>query len=251
MRPVTLFAPLAIAGVFSVAMACSGEEGGASAQQDGGGQGSSGSSGTSGSSGSSSTSGSSGSSGDSGTDASEGGTDAGKSVMTFFVTSTGSGAQGANLGGLAGADAKCASLAAAVGGSDHTWRAYLSTSNVDAKDRIGAGPWRNQKGVVIAANLAALHATGPKAVDVLDEKGAAVPASGRCILTGTHADGTTYTGATASDWTATGGVWMGHADAETSANATDKWNDAHIIGGTQATMAAAGGEGRTYCFAAD
>ena len=85
-----------------------------------------------------------------------------QSAMTFFVTSTGSG-KGADFGGLAGADAHCQKLAAAVGAGNHTWRAYLSASAtpssaaVNARDRIGAGPWQNTKGVVVASNVAELH----------------------------------------------------------------------------------------------
>src|ERR671930_219412 len=91
--------------------------------------------------------------------------------MTFFVTSAGSG-KGADLGGLAGADARCQALAKSVGAGNHTWRAYLSTNTTNARDRIGSGPWRNAKGVVIARNVDELH--GAKNLNkqtALSEKG--------------------------------------------------------------------------------
>src|SRR4029078_7463323 len=97
---------------------------------------------------------------------------AAKSTMTFFITSTGRGAMGGNLGGLSGADKKCQDLAAAVGGGDHTWHAYLSVSAaapggaVNAKQRIGSGPWVNQKGTVIAASLTALHTPATSATEL-------------------------------------------------------------------------------------
>src|SRR6185369_10230334 len=108
----------------------------------------------------------------------------GKSKMTFFVTSVGSGAKGGNLGGVAGGDTMCKDLAGKVGGGDHTWAAYLSDQNTDAKDRIGKGPWANQKGLKFA--------------NVLDENGKAIPNKAASafpdndhdILTGTNTDGT-------------------------------------------------------------
>lgn len=119
-----------------------------------------------------------------------------KSAMTFFVSSTPAGTGGTasgNLGGLTGADTLCQTLATAVNGGDHTWHAYLSTLSpaTNAKDRIGTGPWQNQKGTVIAQDVASLHATTfSLGANALDEKGAAVPTTGRYILTGSNADGT-------------------------------------------------------------
>jgi hypothetical protein len=196
-----------------------------------------------------------------------------KSAMTFFVTSTGSGAMGGNLGGLAGADKKCQDLATAVGGGDHTWRAYLSTNTndggqlVNAKDRIGPGPWQNQAGTVIAASVAALHADGfnvPGAA-ILDETGAVVPAAQHDILTGTNRDGTAVTAAPTNNncqnWTSNTtnvGPMVGHSDSDTTANQNDTWNNAHVVnqqgpnaGCSQARLTATAGAGRVYCFAAD
>jgi hypothetical protein len=228
---------------------------GSSSGSSGSSSGSSGSS--SGSSGSSS--GSSGSSGtpDAGTDAAEGGSDAGKSVMTFFVTSTGSGALGGNLGGLVGADAKCTTLATAAGGGDHTWKAYLSTNTnnggtkVDAKDRIGPGPWKNQKGVVIPTTIHTVNLTNAM---ILDEKGATVPnvnpypTNVHDILTGSNDDGTART-ENCQNWTSAnaGTGRVGHSDSSTG-----KWNDAHTSQGcSKANLNNQGGEGRFYCFATD
>jgi hypothetical protein len=128
-------------------------------------------------------------------------------TMSFFVTSTGTGAAGGNLGGLAGADKICQDLAAAAGAGNKTWHAYLSTEGqgaVNARDRIGSGPWYNYLGIQIAANLAELHgnALALNAETALDEKGARVPGSGsptppgnqQDILTGSRPDGTAFPG---------------------------------------------------------
>src|SRR5262245_56363247 len=131
-----------------------------------------------------------------------GGTQAQQSGMTFFVTSTGSG-KGADFGGLAGADKLCQSLAAAVGAGNHTWHAYLSTQGaqaVNARDRIGPGPWQNAKGVVIAKNVADLHSANKLNKETaLTEKGAAVNGRGDTpnmhdLLTGPQPDGRTLAG---------------------------------------------------------
>jgi hypothetical protein len=178
-----------------------------------------------------------------------------KSKMTFFVTSTGSGAQGGNLGGLEGADKKCQSLATAVNGGDHTWHAYLSVQGKPAKDRIGTGPWVNQKGKTIAADVAALHALQflPPAADLVDEKGAAVPANRRLILTGSKQDGTPA--ATCNNWTsnaANNNGRSGDVQSDTSVVLGVHWNDAvKSTACTQAALNAAKGEGRLYCFAID
>src|SRR5262249_51343946 len=102
-----------------------------------------------------------------------------KSKMTFFVTSTGSGALGGNLGGLTGADKKCQDLATAAAAGDHTWHAYLSVAGTNAKDRIGSGPWLNQRGETIAGNVTQLHDFQfiPQNSIMIDEKGADVPAT--------------------------------------------------------------------------
>jgi len=220
----------------------------------------------------------SGGSGGSAGAASEGGArDAAKSMMTFFISSTGSGAMGGNLGGLAGADKKCQDLATAVGGGDHTWHAYLSVSAgapggaVNAKDHIGTGPWVNQKGTVIAANLTELHTPatsatmlGPNMLNTangLDEKGGTVPGRAQTalpnehdILTGSNADGTISAGNTCGDWASTtGNAQVGHFDRlGTSATAAAwSWNAAHTSACTEAGLKQTGGSGRLYCFAID
>src|SRR3954470_14134141 len=191
--------------------------------------------------------------------------------MTFFVTSVGSG-KGADLGGLAGADAHCQQLAEAVGGQG-TWHAYLSTrassgqSPVNARDRIGNGPWRNVQGVVIAANVAELHGQNnlTKAT-ALTEKGQPVNGRGDTpnmhdMLTGSQSDGTAFTGAedmTCGNWTksgAAGAAMLGHHDRMGLRDdaASKSWNSAHASrGGCSPTaLQSTGGAGLFYCFAAD
>src|SRR5574339_853448 len=140
--------------------------------------------------------------------------------MTFFVTSAGPG-NGANLGGLAGADKQSQTLAAAAGAGNRTWRAYLSAAAaagqpaVNARDRIGKGPWMNAKGVVVAKSVADLHsdANNLGGDTSLTEKGAPVPGNQHDILTGSQADGTLQTGdAPCGNWTSdsTGGAMVGH-----------------------------------------
>jgi hypothetical protein len=179
-----------------------------------------------------------------------------KSKMTFFVTSTGSGAAGGNLGGLEGADKKCTDLAAAAGGGDHTWHAYLSVQGKPAKDRIGPGPWVNQAGKQIAADVGALHAYAfvPATADMLDEKGQPVPAKGRMILTGTKQDGTPLN-ATCNNWTSNAGnqnARVGDASSDTSPVLGVRWNDStKAYACSQQAIAQNKGEGRIYCFAID
>jgi hypothetical protein len=179
-----------------------------------------------------------------------------KSKMTFFVTSTGTAALGGNLGGLAGADKKCQDLATAVQGGDHTWHAYLSITGTNAKDRIGTGPWENQKGKVIATTLAALHDFQfiPANADMLDEKGAEVPANRASILTGSKQDGTPLL-LTCQGWTSAAGnqqARYGDAASQTSVNLGVRWNDAvKNTGCSQASLNQNKGEGRLYCFAID
>ena len=178
-----------------------------------------------------------------------------KSKMTFFVTSTGS-EEGGNLGGLDGADKKCQDLAAAVGGGDHTWHAYLSAQGVNAKDRIGPGPWLNQKGTVIAANVDALHAYNfnPPAAEMLDEKGAAIPPNAISILTGTKQDGTALP-QTCNNWTSSQGNQQGRvgdAAAQGSVILGAHWNDStKSYGCSQNAITQNKGQGRLYCFAID
>ncbi len=127
--------------------------------------------------------------------------------MSFFVTSAGPG-DGGNLGGLDGADAQCQTLANAAGAADQTWRAYLSASGVNARDRIGSGPWHNAKGELIAGSVDELHSDANKISKQtgLTETGAAMNGRGDTpnthdILTGSNADGTLAAGMTCEDWT--------------------------------------------------
>jgi hypothetical protein len=197
--------------------------------------------------------------------------------MSFFVTSKSPG-NGGNLGGLEGADAFCKTLATAVSPAlgAKTWRAYLSTSTVNARDRIGTGPWRNQKGVVIANNLADLHsqemgngalnATWPVASTAiaLDETGAEVPSGGaggqqHDILTGSTMDGMNVPNSNCMDWTsasATVKATVGHSN-RTGGGRPPSWNSAHesggctgdITGGRSTSVGSGGGRGSFYCFA--
>ncbi|MDP3898383.1 MAG: hypothetical protein Q8Q62_17070 [Mesorhizobium sp.] len=184
--------------------------------------------------------------------------------MSFFITSVGLG-DGANLGGLDGADAHCASLAEAAGVAGKTWRAYLSTGTVNARDRIGAGPWVNAKGVKIADDVATLHsdANGINKETGLTEKGEVVKGRGdqpneHDILTGTKADGTVDGVNTCSNWTtsgAEGAAMVGHHDRmgpETLPTATS-WNAAHPSRGGcgQEALKGTGGAGLFYCLAAN
>lgn len=174
--------------------------------------------------------------------------------MSFFATSVGSGANGGNLGGLDGADATCQSLAEAVEQGDCTWRAYLSTSTENARDRIGTGPWENSAGDVIAADVDALHDDGlsnGNPQHVLDENGVEVPAQEHDILTGSQEDGTLLADATCSDWTSSAegdGAHVGHSDIPV--NFSPSWNSAHTVDGCSAeNLDSTNGAGRLYCFA--
>jgi hypothetical protein len=188
--------------------------------------------------------------------------------MTFFITSVGVG-NGANLGGLEGADAHCQKLAATAGGSDRTWRAYLSTSGpsaVNARDRIGKGPWHNFRGTMVARDLAHLHGdtvelarTGNLVTknNGLNEKGELVNGVGdkpnmHDILTGTQPDGRAYTdGAdhTCKNWTSNGegSAQVGHHDRN---GGGISWNSTHPSRGcSQENLVGTGGAGLFYCFA--
>jgi hypothetical protein len=194
--------------------------------------------------------------------------------MTFFVTSVGVG-QGANLGGLAGADRHCQQLATAAGAANNgTWRAYLSTSAsggtaaVNARDRIGTGPWYNAKNARVAQSVADLHGdtlemarrgNNLSKVTALTEKGEPIKGVGDTpnqhdILTGSQLDGTAFTdGAdhTCSNWTSnatTGTAQLGHADRMGGGNTS--WNSTHPSRGcSQENLVSTGGAGLLYCFA--
>jgi len=185
-----------------------------------------------------------------------------KSVMTFFVTSTGSG-KGGDLGGLAGADAHCAALATAEGAGDHTWRAYLSTSAADgqpavnARDRIGKGPWYNAEGLLIAANLDELHSRTARITNetAVTEKLDTVMLHD--MLTGSRPDGTAYESGgdmTCRNWTSNseGRAQLGHHDRRGPGGSEDSWNSVHASEGcSQTALRATGGAGLFYCFGAD
>ncbi len=189
--------------------------------------------------------------------------------MTFFVTSAGPG-KGADLGGLEGADRHCQTLAQAAGAGGKTWRAYLSTQGVgavNAKDRIGRGPWQNAKGIVIAKDLAELHnGNNLTKQTALTEKGEVVNGRGDSpnmhdILTGSQPDGTAFTVSddrTCGNWTKSGAgsAIVGHHDRmglDTSAPAKS-WNSSHPSRGpgggcAQDDLRSTGGAGLLYCFA--
>jgi hypothetical protein len=199
--------------------------------------------------------------------------------MGFFITSVGLG-KGANLGGLAGADAHCQALAAAAGAGNRTWRAYLSTTAagnqpaVNARDRIGTGPWANARGAVIAQNVADLHGDVNRDrnqinfSNALNEKGATITGRGNAVpgtnpnqhdmLTGSDSHGRSLPGdaatTTCSNWTseadgAPGSAMLGHHDRDGGGNTS--WNAAHGSRGcSQANLVATGGAGLFYCFAA-
>jgi hypothetical protein len=183
--------------------------------------------------------------------------------MSFFVTSQGLG-KGANLGGLAGADAQCQQLAEAAGTTGKTWRAYLSTSDTNARDRIGNGPWYNAKGEKIADDVTSLHsdANGVSKQTALDETGETVNGRGdepnrHDILTGSMPDGTKAE-QTCGDWTlegAEGAAMVGHHDRmglDESA-AAKSWNSSHASRGgcSQDALRGTGGDGLFFCFATD
>ena len=189
--------------------------------------------------------------------------------MTFFVTSKNPG-QGANLGGLAGADKYCQSLAESAGAGSLTWRAYLSTQSsgsvppANARDRIGSGPWHNAKGVLIAKNLSDLHSVGNmmNKETALDEKGEMVMGRGDAmnlhdILTGSMPDGTastTKSDTTCGNWTsgAAGSAIVGHHDRVglNESDAAKSWNSSHLSRGCSLdNLKSTGGGGLLYCFA--
>jgi len=186
--------------------------------------------------------------------------------MSFFVTSAGPG-KGGDLGGLEGADAHCQALAEAAGAGGKTWRAYLSTSGegaVNARDRIGSGPWVNAKGVEIAASVDELHAETNKInkETALDERGQPVKGRGdepnqHDILTGSQRDGTAFAAGedmTCGNWTSSGegAAMTGHHDLIGNPQGINFWNFSHASRGcSQEDLVGTGGAGLFYCFAAD
>jgi len=180
--------------------------------------------------------------------------------MSFFVSSTGSG-MGGNLGGLAGADKLCQTLATKAGAGNRTWRAYLSTSmpDVNARDRIGTGPWYNAKGTQIAANVEDLHSDKANINNdtALDEQGRQINSQGapnrHDILTGSTVDGKATT-TTCQNWTSSASdqsAMLGHHDRLTFGKPGSPWNSAHPSKGwSQDNLVATGGAGLVYCFAA-
>lgn len=190
-----------------------------------------------------------------------------RGTMSFFITSVGPG-NGAALGGLEGADAYCTQLARAVGATGLTWRAYLSAKAangqpaVNAKDRIGPGPWFNQAGVRIARDVADLHGDSSNVTKktVLTEKGDTVNGRGDTpnrhdILTGSALDGALATDTldtTCLNWTssaADGHARVGHFDRQGGGQNPTSWNSAHPSRGCgQSNLQATGGDGLFYCF---
>ena len=187
-----------------------------------------------------------------------------KSVTRFFITSRGLG-RGGDLGGLAGADAHCQALAKAEGSGDHVWRAYLSASAtaaslaVNARDRIGKGPWYNALGDRVAADLADLHSSksGINRDSAVTERGDTVSAAMHDILTGSQPDGTALPRGedrTCANWTSshTGRAQVGHHDRAGQEPDAGSWNSAHASNGCSAQdLQATGGAGLFYCFAID
>jgi hypothetical protein len=194
--------------------------------------------------------------------------------ISFFVTSTPIG-NGGNLGGLAGADNQCQTLAQAAGAGAKIWRAYLSTMAADSKpavnasDRIGNGPWKNANGVVIAKDVAELHgANGLTKQTALSEKGEVINGRGDTpnrhdVLTGSQPDGTAFAGPddrTCRNWTSStqGSAMLGHADrlGLGDDDASKSWNSSHPSRGpdggcSQNDLKTTGGDGLLYCFAAN
>ena len=189
--------------------------------------------------------------------------------MSFFITSVGKG-DGANLGGVAGADAYCQSLGAAAGRGAGTWHAYVSTQGpnaVNARDRIGSGPWFNARGGRVAMNVAELHGDTIEQARIgnalgkqlsLTDKATIVNGVGDTpnqhdILSGSQPDGRGYADAndhTCGNWTSnsTGTAQLGHADKQGGGNGS--WNATHPSRGCgQANLVATGGAGKLYCFA--
>ena len=196
-----------------------------------------------------------------------------QTTMSFFVTSAGPG-KGADLGGIAGADAQCQKLAQAAGAGSKVWHAYLSTQAADgqpavnARDRIGAGPWTNAKGVVVAKSVDDLHSPGANLTKQtsLTEKGDVVNGRGDTpnehdALTGSGMDGRAFPAGedrTCKNWTSStqGAAMLGHIDRQglQDTDVAKSWNSSHPSRGTeggcsQADLKSTGGAGKFYCFA--
>jgi hypothetical protein len=194
---------------------------------------------------------------------------------SFFLTSNGPG-KGADRGGIAGADRHCQSLAQAAGAGGKTWRAYLSTQAgdgqpaVNAKDRIGKGPWQNSKGVVVAKDVADLHSASNNLTKqtALSEKGEVINGAGDSpnrhdVLTGSQADGTAFAAGddrTCKNWTSStqGTAMVGHSDRKglRDDEPSKSWNSSHPSRGpdggcSQNDLKSTGGDGLFYCFAAN
>src|ERR1700681_4546977 len=193
-------------------------------------------------------------------------------ATTFFVASVGSG-NGADLGGLAGADQRCQQLAQAAGAGGHTWHAYLSTqaangqAAANARDRIGKGPWTNAKGVVVAKDVAELHGQNNLTKQTsLSEKGDVINGRGDTpnrhdALTGTQPDGTAFAAGedrTCGNWASStkGAAMLGHIDRQglRDDDASKSWNSSHPSRGpdggcSQNDLKSTGGDGLFYCFA--
>lgn len=188
--------------------------------------------------------------------------------MSFFITSVGPG-DGANLGGLEGADEHCSKLASAAGADGQEWHAYLSAGAIDdqpavnARDRIGEGPWYNAKGVKVAASVDDLHSDDNKLdkQNSLDENGETVNGRGdepnmHDILTGSQVDGTAFpddADHTCGNWTSNGSegsAQLGHHDRQGGGPDPTSWNSAHGSRGCgQSDLQGTGGNGLFYCFA--
>lgn len=186
--------------------------------------------------------------------------------MSFFITSVGPG-NGADLGGLEGADQHCQMLAEEAGAGDKTWRAYLSTNDpvVNARDRIGEGPWYNANGMMVAEDVDDLHSeeNNLSKENSIDENGEMVNGRGddpnmHDIITGSTLDGMAFDSdedTTCSDWTSSaedGSAQVGHHDREGGGANPTSWNSAHGSRGcSQANLQGTGGNGLFYCFAID
>ena len=187
-----------------------------------------------------------------------------KSVTRFFVTSKGLG-KGGNLGGLVGADAHCQALANAEGAGDHTWRAYLSVEATDtapavnARDRIGGGPWYNAEGDLVAQHAAQLHGAASKLAKetAVTEGAGEVDAGQHEILTGSRPDGTAFpsgSGRTCGNWTSSGAgsAQVGYLDRDGPGENPKSWNSARGTSGcSEEAFRSSGGAGLLYCFAID
>ena len=189
--------------------------------------------------------------------------------LGFFITSVGLG-DGGNLGGLQGADAHCQLLAEAAGAGNRTWRAYLSTQGagaVNARDRIGTGPWANAEGLIMATSVESLHYDNSVLnwEHTLDENGNQFASridgdpdfTEHDVLTGSQIDGTAFPPGedrTCNNWTSNGegSAWVGHADRYSFSTPGSPWNSSHATPGcTQENLVSVGGAGLFYCFAAD